>query len=95
MIGKFIRFIVGDVTSNQLNVVIYTLLGSCPFVIGYLSSDDAAKHIPPAFLFYLKGIIGAVNAALATLKAYFSTGYARAKAEKTSIGNTEIITKTT
>lgn len=93
MIGKILKWIVGDVSDHDLDTIVYVLLGACPFVMSYLN-DEAPKYIPLLVVFYLKGVIGTVNASLATLKAYRSTGYAKAQAQKLSTGNTDIITKT-
>jgi len=59
-----------------------------------LGSDDAAKYIAPATLWYVKNICTAIAAGLLSLKMFRSTAYsADVKIEAAKRGDTELITK--
>lgn len=61
---------------DGLTYVGIALLG---YVIGQLSSDDAAKYVDAQFLFWLKMGVGSSSAGLIALKMFRSTSYADAK----------------
>ena len=55
--------------------LIYVLIAFFGAIASALGSDDAAKYIMPATLWYAKNICTAVAAALLALKMYRSTTY--------------------
>lgn len=72
-----------------LNAVIYTVIGGLGVFITYLSADDAAKHIDPATLFWLKAASGTAMGALASLKGFISESFSRWKQERNGNGKHE------
>lgn len=90
---KKIQVYFSGIPSVFIDGLIYGLIAFFTAWTAILSSDDAAKYIVPAVLFWSKGFCGAANAVLLALKMYRSTSFADHQKEKKDKENTQFITK--
>ena len=63
---------------------LYVALALLTFLTGYFGSDEAAKWISAATLFWVKGILGAASATALAIKLFRSTAFADHQAEKSA-----------
>lgn len=71
--SNFVRFSLSPVCTDA---ILYMLIATFMFMQSYLSSDEAAKYVAPATLFWVKFYIGALGAGIGALKMFRSTTFA-------------------
>lgn len=71
--SRFVKFSLSPVCTDA---ILYMLIAMFMFMQSYLSSDEAAKYVNPATLFWVKFYIGALGAGIGALKMFRSTTFA-------------------
>ncbi len=83
-----------NIPGMWIDGMLYVLLALTGFWMIFLGTDEAAKWVAPAVLFWTKGVIGSLDAGFLALKLYRSTAFAGHVAEqKLKTGNTEFLSK--
>ena len=73
----------GSIPAMFIDGTIYFALAILTFLTTNLGTDEAAKYVSPAVLFWLKTGLGAVASGLLAIKMFRSTAYADHQATKT------------
>jgi hypothetical protein len=63
---------------------LYVCIALLTFVNGYIGTDEAAKYIAPAALFWGKFAVGSLSASALAVKLFRSTAFADHQAEKSA-----------
>lgn len=66
----------------KIDAVLYLLVAVFAAITAGLGTDDAAKYIAPATLWYARNVASVLGAGVLALKMYRSTSFADAVAEK-------------
>jgi hypothetical protein len=61
---------------------LYVCIAALTAITAFVTSDDAAKYIPPEVLFWGKGILSILAACVVSIKMFRSTSFAEHQAEK-------------
>lgn len=74
MIRAMARYF-GGVSPVFVDGMLYVLIALFVFCQSYFGSDEAAKYVAPALLFWINGALGAGAAAVGALKMFRSSTY--------------------
>ena len=81
------------IPSTYIDGCLYVFIAFFGAVATLLGSDEAAKWIPPAALFWSRGVCSVCAAVALAIKMYRSTGFADHKAAVKQQGDTQIFVK--
>ena len=68
--------------SMFIDAILFVLLATLPVVVAMFASDEAAKYMSPESIFWLKNLVAIFGAAMGSVKAYRSLGFAHHIHEK-------------
>lgn len=92
---KAVQNYLSSIPAVFIDGLLYVCITWFTFNQSYFGSDEAAKYIPAAVMFWLNWVIGSIIMICTAIKMFRSTGFAdhQAKKQNGNSGNTTIITK--
>lgn len=62
--------------SMMIDAILFVFLSTLPVIVAMFASDEAAKYLSPEALFWIKNGLGALGAAIGSIKCFRSLSFA-------------------